>query len=69
MTVPRFHPAASLVVWLFFIVALSWLPLPFLLVSFCAIVIFPICVMPSLLELDTPARALRSLLRTAPADR
>lgn len=32
MTVPRFHPAASLVVWLFFIVALGWLPLPFLLV-------------------------------------
>lgn len=31
MIAPRFHPAASLVVWLFFIVALAGLPLPFLL--------------------------------------
>ena len=27
MSAPRFHPAASLVVWLFFIVALAMLPL------------------------------------------
>lgn len=31
MNAPRFHPAASLVVWLFFIVALAILPLPALL--------------------------------------
>lgn len=31
MSAPRFHPAASLVVWLFFIVALAMLPLPALL--------------------------------------
>ena len=31
MSAPRFHPAASLVVWLFFIVALAVLPLPALL--------------------------------------
>lgn len=31
MSAPRFHPTASLGVWLFFIVALAWLPLPALL--------------------------------------
>lgn len=41
MSAPRFHPAASLVVWLFFIVALAMLPLPALLCLMLAAAAWP----------------------------